>query len=85
MAYLPAISADEALRVELVCHGSDDPPGDELVAHVAVVLCPLVVFCNSLKQMKKKTYYSYLQRYGVLGLRQIKTYRKVPSQVIFFR
>ncbi len=46
MAYLSAISADEALRVELVGHGSDDPPGDELVAHVAVVLCPLVVFCN---------------------------------------
>jgi hypothetical protein len=46
MAYLPAISADEALRVELVGHGSDDPPGDELVAHVAVVLGPLVVFCK---------------------------------------
>jgi hypothetical protein len=63
MAYLPAIGADEALRVELVGHGSDDPPGDELVAHVAVVLCPLVVFCKSLKQIKKKTFYSYLQRY----------------------
>jgi hypothetical protein len=46
MAYLPAISADEALRVELVGHGSDDPPSDELVAHVAVVLGPLVVFCK---------------------------------------
>ncbi len=46
MAYLPAISADEALRVELVGHGSDDTPGDELVAHVAVVLGPLVVFCK---------------------------------------
>jgi hypothetical protein len=45
-AYLPAIGADEALRVELVCHGSDDPTGDELVAHVAVVLGPLVVFCK---------------------------------------
>jgi hypothetical protein len=46
MAYLPAIGADEALRVEFVGHGSDDPPGYELVAHVAVVLCPLVVFYN---------------------------------------
>jgi hypothetical protein len=46
MAHLPAIGADEALRVELVGHGSDNAPGDELVAHVAVVLGPLIVFCK---------------------------------------
>ena len=38
--YLPAVGADEALGVELVAHGRDDPPVDGGGAHQAGVQRP---------------------------------------------
>merc|ERR1712177_120861 len=41
--FLPAVGADEALWVEFVAHGSDDPPSYELGADETLILSSIVL------------------------------------------